>query len=124
MVVNKGKQSLSINKNDLQQEGGIQQHCQAALLLQDSHVPTHIPVKCTVYLRLCPARQFPIFPIVELLDGTSEWRAGVDEQDFSQAQPALLASPEPHPAHRGEPQQTYTCDTVLRNRLQLGLGRL
>lgn len=32
MVANKGKQSLSINKNDLLQEGGTQQCCQAALL--------------------------------------------------------------------------------------------
>lgn len=87
MVVNKGKQSSSINKSDLQQAGGSQQSCQDALLARDS-IPTYIFVRRTVYPHLCLTQQFPIFQVVEQLNEPSEWQAGRDGEDFSQAQPA------------------------------------
>lgn len=49
MVVNKGKQSLSINKNDLQQEGGIQQYCQVALLARGFSYP-HVQLFICIYV--------------------------------------------------------------------------
>lgn len=76
MVVNKGKQSLSINKNDLQQEGGNSTTLSGCSPPpRDFHALTCIFVRGTVYPHPCLTQQPPVFQTMEPLNkaGVASW---------------------------------------------------